>query len=836
MSNNLNLPQVAAAQNQKEVTINQTTGLVDAAVTENLAVDLAAGNVTLTSTQFRQAVTFTCAGHTVARALAVPAIKRLFVVVNNGTADVTVTLGSSTVVVAPDSAGLVYNNGTTIKGIASGGSGGAASFVELADTFASYTGRGLQLLRVNSGESGVESVALGTVAIPAGEKGANNGVATLDADGKIPATQLPSLAINDVFSVSSQAAMLALDAQRGDVAVRTDISKSFILSAEPASTLANWVELLAADGVQSVGLSMPASEFDVTNSPVTTTGVLTAAWKAQGPNLVFAGPLSGASAAPTFRGLVADDLPAATSTARGALTEPSVSSTNIYARRNLGVADWVALGSAALAQQEGFPFVNLIIDSGRFAQCAPGQLSIPTTTPFSVDNDYFSSYNGGTFNTVGKFIHNNSTNGGAGGNLTQPVIDLLNAMGRTGSNARYGAEFNVLEIAQGAGTGAAGPVDPTDGASYLMYTQSSPVTSNFSNRLTFVGWIRVTAGTVFLNNQSVPLNRAWINGVEQPEGWVALKPDMGWVHLRTEAENLLGYITSKPGFYGTSGALLQMAIPAYFNGVANPGIHVAPLRGFDAAIIRQTTSASTGQVSWRTGPTYFNGPLSLPGGSPTNNSINFGGATTGLYGTTAAVNIAAAGAVRMNVTSATGVSLATNPLGFGAAFGTPDVVLSRQVANTLNVAATGGMAITGPINVPGGLSTAPSINFGGAQTGLFGSSVQVFIGTSGVSRVCMNGATDFRLQAAVKLGWGAAFGAAADVQLSRSAANTLSVEATSGATFSGPVGLPSYTVATVPAVASYAGSMIYVSDAAGGASPAYSNGSNWISLLTGANI
>jgi hypothetical protein len=47
--------------------------------------------------------------------------------------------------------------------------------------------------------------------------------------------------------------MLALTAQVGDVAIRTDVSKTFILSASPATTLENWKEILTpADGVLSV--------------------------------------------------------------------------------------------------------------------------------------------------------------------------------------------------------------------------------------------------------------------------------------------------------------------------------------------------------------------------------------------------------------------------------------------------------------------------------------------------------------------------------------------------------------------------------------------------------
>ena len=63
----------------------------------------------------------------------------------------------------------------------------------------------------------------------------------------------PDLTITDTFVVNTQAAMLALSAQKGDVAVRTDLNKTFILTASPATTLGNWQELLTpTDLVTSV--------------------------------------------------------------------------------------------------------------------------------------------------------------------------------------------------------------------------------------------------------------------------------------------------------------------------------------------------------------------------------------------------------------------------------------------------------------------------------------------------------------------------------------------------------------------------------------------------------
>lgn len=70
----------------------------------------------------------------------------------------------------------------------------------------------------------------------------------------IPQTSASPLTITDVFVVNSEASMLALSsAQTGDVAIRTDINKSFILSDYNYGTLSSWKELLTPpDAVSSV--------------------------------------------------------------------------------------------------------------------------------------------------------------------------------------------------------------------------------------------------------------------------------------------------------------------------------------------------------------------------------------------------------------------------------------------------------------------------------------------------------------------------------------------------------------------------------------------------------
>ena len=99
--------------------------------------------------------------------------------------------------------------------------------------------------------SSVNTLADARIAL---QKGAANGLATLGADTKIPNAQLPNLAITDTYVVASEVAMLALsDAETGDVAVRTDENKSYILAGSDYSTLGDWQELLTpTDAVQSV--------------------------------------------------------------------------------------------------------------------------------------------------------------------------------------------------------------------------------------------------------------------------------------------------------------------------------------------------------------------------------------------------------------------------------------------------------------------------------------------------------------------------------------------------------------------------------------------------------
>lgn len=103
------------------------------------------------------------------------------------------------------------------------------------------------------------------------EKNQPSGYAGLDAGGKVLPGTLPALAITSVSTVGSQAAQLALTAQEGDVAIRTDLTpaKAYMHNSGSAGTMADWTEI-------AIDASLVSSVFGRTGAVVTASGDYTA--------------------------------------------------------------------------------------------------------------------------------------------------------------------------------------------------------------------------------------------------------------------------------------------------------------------------------------------------------------------------------------------------------------------------------------------------------------------------------------------------------------------------------------------------------------------------------
>lgn len=77
--------------------------------------------------------------------------------------------------------------------------------------------------------------------------------------------------------------------------------------------------------VTSVAETVPTSIMSISGSPITTSGTLAISLATQSANLVWAGPSTGSAATPTFRSLVAADIPALGAATATSVTFPAFS-------------------------------------------------------------------------------------------------------------------------------------------------------------------------------------------------------------------------------------------------------------------------------------------------------------------------------------------------------------------------------------------------------------------------------------------------------------------------------------------------------------------------------
>ncbi|MCD1640087.1 hypothetical protein K7H92_15320 [Pseudomonas stutzeri] len=220
--------------------------------------------------------------------------------------------------------------------------------------------------------------------------------------------------------------------------------------------------------------------------------------------------------------------------------------------------------------RNALPAENQMRDSGRFAGLVdPLGLYVSS---FDNTTGALNAYQAGSsWSSAGQFFHDNSTNGGGRGALTQDVIDLLAAMGRNGNALRYGVEFFVATLNTGTGT-AVPSVGPDGITRYLCTTNGSQALAGPSTKITFAGWVRAKSGSAHL---SAAATDTWVNGLKSASNVVL--PANTWVHVRQTVASPYGYDNGFPRIYATTNAQIQFACPAFFAGEADVGIHVAPI-------------------------------------------------------------------------------------------------------------------------------------------------------------------------------------------------------------------------------------------------------------------
>jgi len=210
--------------------------------------------------------------------------------------DTMTIVGDAPIYVTLDSIGQKYRISIDTTGLGGGGGGGGTQTFANSSDATSHT---LTLSGPNGSLQYVEGSGIGLATTGT----LLNGILTITNTGDLSAT-------NEAWTIDADDADTELITtqtvkfQGGGIVVTDYIPGTDIL------TITGTEAFLGT--VTSVGLALPTSVFDITVSPVTSSGTLTATFDNQSANTFFRGPTSGGAATPSFGVLVAADLPAGT--------------------------------------------------------------------------------------------------------------------------------------------------------------------------------------------------------------------------------------------------------------------------------------------------------------------------------------------------------------------------------------------------------------------------------------------------------------------------------------------------------------------------------------------
>lgn len=108
----LGLNELADGQIDQFLAVNENSLRIEDASNASIAVDLSAGDYTLTAAEFAGYFLFQSTGNAVSRTLTVPQSIRIFAVLNGGSATLNIARGTTTLTIAAGKTRIYHTDGT----------------------------------------------------------------------------------------------------------------------------------------------------------------------------------------------------------------------------------------------------------------------------------------------------------------------------------------------------------------------------------------------------------------------------------------------------------------------------------------------------------------------------------------------------------------------------------------------------------------------------------------------------------------------------------------------------------------------------------------------------
>lgn len=543
-------------------------------------------------------------------------------------------------------------------------------------------------------------------------------------------------------------------------------------------------------GVSSVGLALPASVFSVSGSPVTDSGTLHGDFIAQAANTVFAGPVSGGSATPTFRALTNGDISGVgaaltrTNDTNVTLTLGGSPSTALVNAASLTLSWTGLLGlarggtNADLSATGGTSQVLKQVTSGgniTVGQLAASDLSngvtgsgavVLATSPSLITPALGTPSSGNLANCTGFPAGSLSgqvalANGGTGSNLSNPGADKILYWDNTGGDVTWlaiGANLSITSNtlnATGGGGGtniAIGSTVITGGSTGRVLYDNAGVAGEYP--------ITGTAGSVVLSVSPAFTGTPTIAGSSTgTTGLQASATASGTLTLPAATDTLIGKATTDTltnKTYDTAGTGNSFKI----NGTAI------------------TAVTGTGSVVLATSPTLVTPLLGTPTSGNLANCTGYPtGSLSGLgtgVATALAINVGTAGAIVVNggvlgtpssgtLSACTGLPISTGVSGLGTGvatfLGTPSsanlaAAITDETGTGALVFATSPSLVTPILGTPtsgnlsnctgypaGSLSGQVALANGGTSANLTASNGGIFYSTASAAAILAGTAT-----------------------------------------------------------------------------------------------